>query len=125
MGSPESAEALKRPHVALVVWDQETRRAEAVPHGRDASYIRLTLDAPIWQLLHGWPGNQGESRWIAPRAVARLYRPAGARVFEVIVPVSDYYIDRLKKGRLDVLLNGAPLGSGALEKAEVTTFRFP
>lgn len=125
LGSPQSAEALERPHVALVVWEQETRRAAAVPHGPDASYIRLTLEAPIWQLLRGWPGNQGSSRWIAPSAVARLYRPAGARVFEVIVPVSDYYIDHLKRGRLDVMMNGAPLGNAALEKVEVTTFHFP
>src|SRR5260370_24373264 len=126
LGSPESAEALKRPHAALVVWEHETRRAAAIPHGPDASYIRLTLEAPVWQLLSGWPGNQGgSSRWIAPRAIARLYRPAGARVFAGIVPVTHYYIDRLKKGRIDVMLNGAPLCSVALEKTELRNLPFP
>ena len=123
--SPESVEALQRPHAALVVWQQETRRVAALARGPDAPYIRLTLEAPAWQLLRGWPGDQGSSRWIAPSALARLYRPEDARVFEVVVPISQYYLDRLKKGRLDVKIDGALLGSAALEKAELTTFRFP
>jgi hypothetical protein len=123
--SPESAEALQRPHAALVVWDPDTRHATVLLHGPDVSYIRLTLEAPIWQLLRGWPGSQGTSRWIAPSALARLYRPADARVFEVVVPVSQYYLDRLEKGRLDVKMDGALLGSAALEKSELTTFHFP
>jgi hypothetical protein len=126
LGSPESSEALDHPHCALVSWDPKTRRAAAVAHGPDVAYIRLAMDAPMWQLRRGWPGYSGsESRWMAPSASARLYRPAGARVFEVIIPISQYYLSHMKMGRLEVRMNGVLLGSVALEKDEVLTARFP
>jgi hypothetical protein len=80
----------------------------------------------MWQLRRGWPSYSGGSwRWMAASASARLYRPAGASVFEVIVPVSEYYLYYLKRGRLDVRMNGALLGSAALEKAGLMTVHFP
>jgi hypothetical protein len=43
--------------------------------------------APVWQLGQGWYNPEGDHRWIAPEAIARLLRPRGASRFQVRVKI--------------------------------------
>lgn len=48
------------------------------------SYIRLTDEVPNFQLGEGWYNDEGDHRWIAPRAEVTLRRPADSKEFEVV-----------------------------------------
>ena len=91
----------------------------------DVSYIKLDDSTPFWQLEDGWLGNQGTYRWIRPIAKLRLYRPADATTLEVIVNVSEYYIQRLHESSFEVLLDGDSLGTKTLQIPKPITAMFP
>ncbi len=122
--APDLKNGLAEPHLAVLVWDQQFRRVHVLPRAADVPYIRLSLIPPLWQLGEGWIGTDPSFRWIGPHATARLLRPAAAKVFEIVVYVPPVYIERLHQGRLDVSLDHQLIGSGVLDKAEPTTFRF-
>ena len=61
----------------------------------------------------------------APVAKARLSRPAGASALEVVVNVSEYYIEHLHESRFEAFLDGKPVGAETLRIAKPVTLRFP
>jgi hypothetical protein len=122
--APGVLDELAKPHLAVLVWDQQVRAVHVLPRLPDVSYMRLSPVAPLWQMGKGWIGNDAVFRWMSPHATARLFRPARAHGFEVVVYVPSIYIDQLHQGRLDVSLNGKLAGSGTLDKPIPTTFRF-
>jgi hypothetical protein len=71
---------------------------------------------PVWQLKDGWYGREHRFRWIQPRATAQLYRPADARIFEIVLNAGPGQIQDLGRVRLSVRLDGRPAGT-----AEFTT----
>jgi len=86
----EAKPALQREKVALLTWNYDTRTLDIVdrkPNMPDASFIVVNGAAPVWQLEQGWYNPEGDHRWIAPEAAARLARPAGASRFEVRVKI--------------------------------------
>jgi hypothetical protein len=127
LDSADGKALFRRGSFALLVWDEPTRKVTGLVKASDVdeSYITLDASAPFWQLEDGWTGNQGTYRWIAADAKARLFRPAGASVMEVVVNVSEYYIEHLHESRFEVLLNGVSLGAETLRVAKPVTLRFP
>src|SRR5262249_23248720 len=99
--------------VTILSWDSNTRqlsvaaRQTGVP---DAAYIRMNHATPLWQLGSGWWGLEGGFRWTEPKAAARLYRPEGARFFELRVNLSPQMLRDIGHTEVQVILNGRPLG---------------
>jgi len=110
LGSAEARELFAHPPFALLTWDSGYHVLRALPSAADVAFIRLDSSAPAWQLLDGWSGNEGTFRWMEPVARARVLRPGAARRFEVLVYVSQVYIERLHEGKFEVLLVGKSLG---------------
>jgi hypothetical protein len=82
--------ALARERTALLTWNYDTRTLDIAyhqPNVPDAEFIVVNGTAPVWQLERGWYNPEGDHRWIAPEATARLMRPAGAARFEVRVKI--------------------------------------
>jgi hypothetical protein len=123
-GSPEARDLFGHPPFALLTWDSGYHALRALAGVTDVAYIRLDSSAPAWQLEDGWSGNQGPFRWMEPIAKARLLRPTGSRRFEVLVYVSQVYIERLHESRFEVLINGTSLGTQVLREAKPTRISF-
>ncbi len=97
----------------LLSWDNARRTLSTLaraPGAPDFSYIEMTRLMPVWQLEDGWYGVEGGYRWIRPHATARLYRPEGARQFELYVNVGPQYIHDVQRSRVHVLIEGREIG---------------
>jgi hypothetical protein len=125
IGSNEARDLLTHPPFALLTWDAGYHRLLALGNRPDVPYIRLDSSAPAWQLEQGWSGNQGPFRWMEPTAKARLFRPREARTFQILVYVSQVYIERLNESKFEVLLGGNSLGIQTLREAKPTKISFP
>ena len=121
--SPEAAAVLARPKLALLIWNGDSHLMQVIPRTADVPYIRLNDATPLWQLTSGWIDTGPSFRWIAPHATARLARPAGAKWLEIMLYVPQVYLDGAHRGRLDISLDGRPIGSAALDKAAPLTVR--
>lgn len=105
--------------IVLLTWDPVARRVHAKtgsPGRAEASYISMDPEHPVWQLKDGWYGREHRFRWIRPRATARLYRPADARSFEIVLNAGPGQMQDLGRVRVSVRLDGRPSGM-----AEFTT----
>ena len=114
--------------VALLKWDNPRRQLDVVkrsPGEPDRAYIRMDGSTPIWQLEEGWYQGEQKYRWIKPRAVARLYRPEGAAEFTVEINVGPKYMADVKRSRLNVAIDGQPVGSAEFDTAGWRTVKFP
>jgi hypothetical protein len=124
---PDLARATAGREVALLVWDPDQRKIRAV-HWRagelPVSYIRMNRESPAWQLLAGWEGLDGWFRWTRPVARAVLMRPEGARRFELTVNAGPPYLAAVKRGEVDVLLDGRPVGHAEFTREGWQTVRF-
>jgi hypothetical protein len=100
-------------NVTILSWDSTYKqlsvaaRTTGVP---DTAYIRMNHATPLWQLGSGWWGLEGRFRWTEPKATARLYRPAGARQFELIVNLSPQMLRDIGHTEVQVVVDGHPLG---------------
>jgi hypothetical protein len=107
------AQATAGKDLALLSWDPIKRKILPVRRRADeppASFIRMERQTPSWQLLDGWFPRSGSFRWTRPTARATLLRPAGARRFELVVNAGPPYIAAVKRGEVEVFLNGALIG---------------
>lgn len=113
--APEAREMLRDAvPLAILSWNRAgatlsiaTRR----PGAPDASFIRMDHTTPLWQLGEGWFQLEANYRWTRERADARLYRPAGARAFDLTVNVSPDHIRVMKTIGVRLFLNGEPAGA--------------
>jgi hypothetical protein len=112
--NPEAARAARQPSVTLVRWYPEYKRAGIIartPETRDAAYVQMGPDTPVWQLGDGWYSFEGNYRWIAPRATATVNRPPGARTFELNVLVGPQLIEADREIHVKVRANDQLLGT--------------
>ncbi len=113
--------------VALLAWDPIARKMLSVtgtPDAPRASYITMAADTPVWQLGQGWYGRSGSFRWTKPVATARLLRPAGARVFELVVNAGPLYIQLVGRGQVEVSLDGRVIGRAEFTRSAWHTTRW-
>ena len=107
------AQATAGKDLALLSWDPIKRKILPVRRRADeppASFIRMERQTPSWQLLDGWLPRSGSFRCTRPTARATLLRPAGARRFELVVNAGPPYIAAVKRGEVEVFLNGNLIG---------------
>jgi hypothetical protein len=86
--------------------------------------MRRNPRQPFWQLEEGWLGWTYMFRWIRPYARARLWRPARARWFEVVVHVGPQQIRDLRRTALEVSLDGQRVGRREFTAAVIQTVRW-
>lgn len=114
--------------VALLSWEPPTRRLVVTsrqPHQQDASYLKMGRYMPLWQLEKGWYQAEGRYRWTAPTASARLYRPAGAKQFQIEVNVGPQYIEMVKAAHIRVLIDGRLIGETTFTHHGWQAVQFP
>ncbi|MBM3794951.1 MAG: hypothetical protein FJW31_12980 [Acidobacteria bacterium] len=114
--------------VALLKWNAARRELAVVkrsPGEPDHPFIRMDDSTPIWQLESGWYQGEHRYRWTQPRAVARLQQPAAAREFTVDINVGPRYIADVKRAKLEVSIEGAPVGEAEFTTAGWQTVRWP
>ncbi len=100
--------------VAILSWNAPLRQLSVAAHesgAPDASHIRMDHTTPLWQLGRGWYSLENRFRWTEPKATARLYRPHGARQFELVVNISPDMLRDIGHTEVTVSLDGRPLGA--------------
>jgi hypothetical protein len=127
VGEPDLARITAGQDVALLSWDPAAQKILAT-HWRagelPVSYIRMNRQTPVWQLVEGWRERDGFFRWTLPVARAVLARPAGARQFEIAVNAGAPYLAAVKRGELEVHLDGRPIGRAEFTREGWQTVRF-
>jgi hypothetical protein len=99
--------------VTILSWDPNSKKLTVTaraPGTQDAAYIKMNHSTPLWQLGSGWSGLEGSFRWTAPKATARLYRPEGARQFELVVNLSSQMLRDIGHVEVELILDGRPAG---------------
>jgi hypothetical protein len=124
---PDLARVAAGKDLAFLSWDPAEKKILVV-HWRagelPVSYIRMNREAPVWQLVDGWHERSGSFRWTLPVARAVLARPAGARQFELTVNAGPPYLAAVKRGEVEVLLDGKPIGHAEFTREGWQTVRF-
>ena len=113
INSPEATTLLTKPNLAVLSWDQVTRKLQITqrdPETPAESYISMRRGMPIWQFGEGWYQRENFYRWTKPEARATLRRPEGASKFDVSVNIGITHITDLPTLHLEVLLDGTSLG---------------
>ncbi|MBI4874651.1 MAG: hypothetical protein HY822_08460, partial [Acidobacteria bacterium] len=121
------AESTAGQDLALLSWHPAEGKFLVVrrPAGEPPSaYVRMDRTTPVWQLLEGWQPRAGFFRWSGPSARAALTRPEGARRFELVVNAGPSYIQYVRRGEVDVLLNGQPIGHAEFTREGWQTVSF-
>jgi hypothetical protein len=116
----EARTLLHREKVAFLTWDYDTRRLyiqSHTPNLPDAAYLDLRYSARVWQLETGWYDQEGDHRWTAAVATARLTRPDGARKFQLSVDLFGAQFDANGPVTVHVSLNGQPLPPHTFSKS--------
>ena len=117
---------IQSPWLAYISIDKATHRTQTTvrtPTTPDLSYIRMEALPPIWQ-LSGWYAGDAAFRWSHPHASARFLRPSDATAFEMYINVNDEYLARLKRTRVELSLNGVPLGGQDITHSDWQTLRW-
>lgn len=124
---PGSEKALEANGIGVLVWDPKRRTVSTLvrePGRKDAAYVKIDPETPIWQLGKGWFEREGSYRWISPVATAWVRRPAGAREFEVTLNISPLYLQLIHASELEVLLDGATVGKAQIRQPGWQTLRW-
>src|SRR5262249_19456593 len=99
--------------VTILSWDSSAKQLAVAARGAgapDAAHMRMNHSTPLWQLGSGWWGLEGRFRWTEPKATARLYRPEGARQFELVVNLSPQMLRDIGHTDVMVTIDGRPIG---------------
>jgi len=111
--TPEALALAKEQNLAYLIWNPEKKQLNVVhrtPATPDIPYIAMNNKTPLWQLSDGWHGVEGNFQWTGLTAHARIARPPEAKRLEVVVNVGPLLIEKLKKVKLEVFLDGAKIG---------------
>jgi hypothetical protein len=114
LDSPGWQDVLTSQSGALLNWDRTKHdlgiltKMSGTP---DASYIKMGMTTPVWQLGQGWYEDEGLFRWIAPEATAKLGRPAEAKQFELVVNAGPELLAKIHASTVRIALNGVEVGS--------------
>lgn len=115
------------PALAVLNWDPARRKLHVVARNastKEAAYIVMDDDTPLWQLGDGWHGLEGKFQWTNLDAYAHVARPAGATRFEVVVNIGPLLIEQLKKVKLEVFVDDQKVGEQEFEKNGWSTLAY-
>ena len=125
---PGANQAMHQPSVAILRWHPEHASAGVAirtPSTPDLPYIVMNAATPEWQLGEGWYGYEGVQRWVAPRSVARLMRPADARTLELHLLVTGVLVKRDRPLRIQVSAGGSRVGEQTVTREGEMTLSWP
>jgi len=108
---PGADDLIQRGDAAWLRWNRIFNRLDVVhyPHTvQPASYVVMDSILPAGQLVSGWYRLEGNIRWTQPDATAVLYRPEGARVFELVTCFTDGQVANHKTVKVGIWLDGRP-----------------
>lgn len=88
------------------------------------TYLALNTEKQAYQLGEGWYALDHNFRWIHPDAEAILWRPAGAREFELSANVTAAQLAQHRKIELQVQLNGQVMGEHEFVREGWATYRW-
>lgn len=126
-GTPEALALLKTPNLAFLMWDPTHHHFNTVARQDDqldAPYIAMNAATPLWQFDEGWHGLEATFKWTNIVARAHLARPAGSTHFEVLVNVGPLLIEKLKKTKLEIMIDGVKIGEKEFETPGWRTLAF-
>src|SRR5258708_23123936 len=110
--TPEALALLKHPNLAFLIWIPVVDHLHIGARNKDtpdAPYLAMNEQTPLWQLGDGWHGVEVNYQWTNLVADARLARPEGSKRFEMLVNVGPLLIEKLKKVKLEVLIDGVKI----------------
>ncbi len=116
---PQAPSLIHREKVAFLTWDYDTHRVyieSHTPNLPDAPYLDLRYSARVWQLDQGFYAQEGDHRWTAPVATARLTRPDNARKFQMNIDLYRTQFEANGPVTVNVSLNGDPLPPRTVSK---------
>jgi hypothetical protein len=104
---------LRLTRVALLNWNNGTKKLTIRLRAPENALAYMQMDGSevVEQLVQGWYGSEGDHRWTAPAATARLMRPEGPARFELRAQASDAEIQAVHAVTIKVALDGRELGS--------------
>ena len=123
----EAPSLASKPNLAYLIWIPGPDRLYVVNRTSttpDVPYISMNEQTPLWQLGDGWHGLEGNFQWTNLIADARLARPAGATRFEMLVNIGPLLIEKLKKVKLEVILDGVKIGEQVFDTPGWRTLTF-
>ena len=118
IADPQAARLTLAPHVAVLAWNDGTRKLAIrfrTPE-QDKPYLEMSAPDAPGQLGEGWYSLQGEYRWTAPQAVVELLRPAGAHRFELRFLVGPAQLHAQGKVTAQVSIEGRQLDAQIFRK---------
>jgi hypothetical protein len=120
---PRAASLLQLPRVVLINWNNVTRRVSVRLKSAEtqAAYIRMDGSEPMEQLSDGWYGLEENYRWMAPRSLAQLMRPAGANRFELYGLASDAELTAAGPVTVQIAIDGHDLAPRTFAASEWQT----
>lgn len=121
---PEAAKLLGT--APVLSWDFGRRRLDIIERagGPDQPYLSMERQTPLWQLGEGWFQRAEGFRWSRPDPSARLYRPEGSRLFEVVLNLGPDFMAEAKSVKLQLLLDGQEAGDHEFRSPGIITHRF-
>ena len=126
--TPEALAMANAPNLAYLIWTPLSARLQILARDKDTPdipYIAMDDHTPPWQFGNGWHGIEGNFQWTNLIADVRLARPPGATRFEMLVNVGPLLIEKLKKVKLEVLIDGLKIGEREFDKAAWVALAFP
>jgi hypothetical protein len=127
---PSALATLRSQPLLLLDWEPSPPPGSVValartPQTADLGYIRFDRSTPLWQLERGFNlADRAAYRWIGPSAIARLWRPEGAKHFELTVNASDAMFKYVQRSHLRVLIDGRLIGERDFDHQAVEPLRW-
>jgi len=121
------ADALRDPGVALLQWNDETRKLHVLFRESDlpdSPYLAMNADTPIWQLGEGWFGLESTFRWIQPRATAYLRRPPSTGRFKLEVNAGEELLRRGGSVAVEISIDGTFAGRASFDRPGISQADF-
>ena len=125
---PGADELIQKGDAAWLRWNRIFNRLDVVhyPHVlQPASYVLMDSVLPAGQLVSGWYRLEGDIRWTQPNATAVLYRPEGARTFELETCPTEPQIAKSGTVGIQILLDGRPFVGHDFTTPGCQTVRWP
>jgi len=125
---PGADELIQRGDAAWLRWNRLFSRLDVIRYPRlprPVSYLVMDSTVPAGQLVSGWFRLEGAIRWTRPDATAVLYRPEGARTFELVTYLTEPQIAKHKKIDVHLLLDGRPFAEHEFTIPGSQTVRWP
>lgn len=121
---PQSRQLLDSGAAAMLSSNPPEDRLRVLRTASRVTFLALATERQAYQLGEGWYALDHNFRWTHPDATAVLWRPAGAREFELLANATASQLARHSRIGVEVRLNGETIGRQELVREGWTTYRW-